>query len=114
MRGTLQVDRELWDDDIPNPDVRTTYEYIINVAVRLKETCSLAQAELLKAQEIQKSYYDMAKMRTLQPDQKCFALLPTATNKLLAQLKDPYEFLERLSGFYYITLVDRKRKRLHI
>ena len=115
VRGPLQVLRELWDDDLPNPDVRTTYEYVINLSDRLKETCSLAQAELLKAQEVQKSYYDKkAKLRTLQPGQKCLVLLPTAHNKLLAQWKGPYEILERASEVNYIVLIDGKRKRLHV
>ena len=39
MRGPIQVFRELSDDDVLNPDVPTTYEYVIDLADRLKETC---------------------------------------------------------------------------
>lgn len=44
----------------------------INLADRLKETCGLAQAELLEGQEVKKSYDDKkAKLRTVHPGQKC-------------------------------------------
>ncbi|XP_063847238.1 uncharacterized protein LOC135092552 [Scylla paramamosain] len=115
VRGPLQVLRELWDEDVPSPEVRTTYEYVINLAGRLRETCRMAKEELLKAQEVQKAHYDRnARLRTLQPGQECLVLLPTAHNKLLAQWKGPYEVLERVSDLNYVVLIDGKRKRLHI
>lgn len=89
VRGPLQVLRDLREDDVPNQGVRTTYEYVINLADRRKETWSLARAELLKANEVQKSYCDKkAKLCTLQPGQRCLVLL------LTAQWKGPYAILE--------------------
>lgn len=43
VRLLLQVLRYLWDDDVSSSDARTTYEYVINQADRLKETCIIAQ-----------------------------------------------------------------------
>ncbi len=85
MRGPLQVLRELWDEDVPSPEVRTTYEYVINLAGRLRKTCRMAKELLLNAQEVQKAHYDRnARLCTLQPGQEGLVLLPTAHNKLLA------------------------------
>lgn len=36
VHGLLQVLRELWVDDVPNPDVSITYEYVISLANLLK------------------------------------------------------------------------------
>ncbi len=47
VRGPLQVLRELWDEDVPSPEVRTTYEYVINLAGRLRETWCIAKEELV-------------------------------------------------------------------
>ena len=46
------------DDDVPGPEVRTTYEYIIHLNDRLKDTCRIAKEELMKTLEVQKGYYD--------------------------------------------------------
>ena len=53
--------RELWDDDVPDPDVKTTYQYVLDLEDRLRETCSLAREELVKAREVQKAYYNKHK-----------------------------------------------------
>ena len=85
VRGPLQVLWELWDGVDPDPDVQMTYEYVLNLSERLKTTLELARQELVKAQEVQKSYFDKkAKLRVFQPGDKCLILLPTSHNKLLA------------------------------
>ena len=107
--------RELWDDEVPDPEVKTTYEYVIDLENRLKETCNLAKEELLKAREVQKGYYDRkCKLRRLSVGDRCLVLLPTATNKLLAQWKGPYSVTEKVNDLNYILLVDGQPKRFHI
>ncbi|XP_063879460.1 uncharacterized protein LOC135110819 [Scylla paramamosain] len=72
VRGPLQVLRELWDEDVPSLEVSTTYEYVMNLAGRHRETCRMAKEEVLKAQEVQKAHYDRnARLRTLQAGQEC-------------------------------------------
>ena len=46
MRGPMQVLRELWTKDIENPQVRTTYQYVLDLRERLESTVSLAQQDL--------------------------------------------------------------------
>ena len=115
VRGPLQMVRELWDDDVPDPDVKTTYQYVVELGDRLRETCNLAKEELLKARDVQKAYYDRkCKLRKFSVGDKCLVLLPTASNKLLAQWKGPYEVLEKVNDLNYRLMVDGQPKRFHI
>ena len=115
VRGPLQMLRELWDDQLPDPEVKTTYEYVVDLGDRLKETCELAKQELLKARDVQKAYYDRkSKLRKFCAGDKCLVLLPTASNKLLAQWKGPFEIREKVNDLNYILMVDGQPKRFHI
>ena len=52
----------------------------------------IAQEELLKSRKKNKTLYDRrAKRREFQEGDKVLLLLPTNTNKLLMQWKEPYE-----------------------
>ena len=42
----MQVLRELWTKDIEDLQVRTTYQYVLDVRERLESTVSLAQQNL--------------------------------------------------------------------
>ena len=46
MCGPMQVLRELWTKDIEDPQVRTTYQYVLDLRERLESTVSLAQQNL--------------------------------------------------------------------
>ena len=90
VRGPLQLLRELWDDDVPDPEVRTTYQYVIDLSDRLRETCRVTKEEIVKTREVQKGYYDRkCRLRRFAVGNKCLVLLPIVSNKLLAQWKGP-------------------------
>ena len=115
VRGPLHVLRELWDDKPTDPEVKTTYQYVLDLSERLKDTCNLAKQELLKAREVQKKFYDRrTKLRKFAVDEQVLVLLPTATNKLLAQWKGPYKVLERVNDLNYILSIDNQPRRFHI
>lgn len=115
VKGPLCLLRELWDGDIPDPEVKTTYQYVLDLEDRLRETCQLAREELVKAREVQKAYYDKkTKLRKFSGGDECLVLLPTVSNKLLAQWKGPYEVLEKKNDLNYTLSVDGKPKRFHI
>ncbi|XP_076036800.1 uncharacterized protein LOC143022464 [Oratosquilla oratoria] len=114
VRGPLQVLRELWDEEEPDLAVKTTYAYVLDLAERLRETCEVAKQELLKAKEVQKSYYDKkTKLRIFEEGDQCFLLLPIA-HKLLSQWQGPFEVVKRLSDLNYIVKVGPDQKRFHI
>ncbi|XP_042865110.1 uncharacterized protein LOC122248852 [Penaeus japonicus] len=115
VRGPLQILRELWDDNAEDAEVKSTYTYVIDLANRLQSTCELAKQELLKAQEVQKAYYDKkTKVRQFKVGDKCLLLLPTSHNKLLAQWKGPYDIVDRISDHNYVVQVGNQHKRFHI
>ena len=115
VRGPLTVLRDVWDGNNPSPEVKTTYQYVMDLEERLKATCQIAKEELQKAQALDRRYYDAkAKARTFRPGEKCLILLPTSTNKLLAQWLGPYEIVEVCSPLTYKVDADGVIKKLHI
>lgn len=115
VRGPLTVLRDIWDGGNPTAEVRTTYQYVLDLEQRLQATCQLAKTELLKAQALDCKYYDAkAKKRRFQVGDKCLVLLPTSTNKLLAQWTGPYEVVEVCSPLTYKLDVKGVAKRMHI
>ncbi|XP_076057222.1 uncharacterized protein LOC143034759 [Oratosquilla oratoria] len=113
VRGPLQVLRELWEEE-PDPAVKTTYAYVLDLAEQLRETYEVTRQELLKAKEVQQSYYDKkTKLRILEEGDQCL-LLPTAHNKLLSQWQGPFEVVKRLSDLNCLVQVGPDQKRIHI
>ena len=53
--------KELMTSEKVKPEVKTTYEYVLDLKDRLQSTCELAQIELQKSQIRQKKYYDRKK-----------------------------------------------------
>ena len=75
----------------------------------------MAREELVKARAVQKGYYDRrCRLRKFAVGDKCLVLLPTASNKLLATWKGPYEVKERINDLNYILMVEGQRKRFHV
>ena len=84
VRGPMQVLRELWTKDIKDPQVRTTYQYVLDLRERLESTVSLAQQNLQNMSKKCKKYCNRkSRRRHLQVGSKVLVLLPTKTNKLL-------------------------------
>ena len=54
----MAILRELWTDEVEDEEVRSTYDYVINLRKRLEHTCELAMKILQKVQGKQKVYYD--------------------------------------------------------
>ncbi|KAL5517922.1 hypothetical protein EMCRGX_G003566, partial [Ephydatia muelleri] len=62
--------------------------------------------------ETQKRWYDRnAREKTLEPGDKVLVLLPTSSNKLLAQWQGPYTVEKRVSDVTYQVDMSNKRKR---
>jgi len=110
-RGPMSILRELMTSEKVEPEVKTIYEYVLDLKDRLQTTCELAQIELQKSQIRQKKYYDSkTKVRTFEKGDEVFVLLPTDSNKLLLQWKGPFEILEKVTGDdYRVQLVGRTK-----
>ena len=102
VRGPMAILRELWSEEIPDDQVSSTYQYVIDLRERLEQTCKLAHENLRKAQGKQKAYYDRrAKSQRFNVGDKVLLLLPTNSNKLLLQWKGPFEVTEVLNRMDY-------------
>ena len=45
VRGPMSILKELWTEDIEEPEVKTTYQYVIDLRDKIEATCQLAQEE---------------------------------------------------------------------
>ncbi|GFO27802.1 Zinc finger protein [Plakobranchus ocellatus] len=114
VRGPMHILRELWTKEIEEPDVKSSYEYILNLRERLDDTLKIAREELEKAQGWQKHYYNRtAKRRKFSVEEKVLVLLPTDSNKLLMQWKGPFEIVAIVGINDYRINMGGKEKTFH-
>ena len=86
--------------------------YVLSIQEKLTKMAELLD-NLEKAQEKQKKCYDLnAREQSLEVGEKVLVLLPTSTNKLLAQWQGPYEVVKKISKVVYQVEMRNKRKRL--
>ena len=114
VRGPMSILREMMTNEKVEPEVKTTYEYVLNLKDRLQSKCELAQIELQKPQIRQKKYYDRkTKVRTFAKGDEVLVLLQTDSNKLLLKWKGPFEILERDRGDDYRIQLAGSTKTFH-
>ncbi|GFN86556.1 Zinc finger protein [Plakobranchus ocellatus] len=114
VRGPMHILRELWTKEIDEPDVKSSYEYVLNLRERLNDTLKIAREELEKAQGRQKHYYDRtAKRRKFSVGEKVLVLLPTDAIKLLMQWKGPFQIVATVGINDYRINMGGKEKTFH-
>ena len=115
MRGPLAILRELWTNEKVEPEVKTTYQYVLDLKNKLQYTCELVAEALEKSAEKYKKYYDKGKkVRRLQVGDKVLILLPTDKNKLMMQWKGPYQVVSRFNDNDYRVQVKDRVKSYHV
>ena len=115
VRGPMSILRELWTNEQFDEEVKTSYEYVLDLRNRIADTCEIARQELSKSQAIHKEHFDKsAKPRSLEVGHKVLLLLPLESNKLLLQWKGPFQVLERKGLNDYAIDFNGKRKVFHI
>ena len=91
VRGPLAILKELWTDEIVEPETKTTYHYVLDLQDRFQQTYDLARTELQKSLTRYKSHYDKhATPRKFVVGDKVLLTLPTDNNKLLINWKGPF------------------------
>jgi len=55
----MSILKEIWTKEGTDPEVKTTYQYVLDLQNRLQQTCEVAREELERAQGRQKKYYDV-------------------------------------------------------
>ena len=116
VRGPLDVLRESWEADSCGGE--SVVSYILAIREKLEKMTELVQENLSQAQKQRKARYDQnARSREFQPGDQVLVLLPTSTNKLVAQWRGPYAVVQHLGKVNYETeMADKQKKKriLHI
>ena len=114
VRGPMTILRELWSKDISDPEIKSTYQYVIDLREKLEDTCKMAKENLERASRRYRTYFNRkAKDRNMSVGEKVLVLLPTSNNKLLLQWKGPYQIVEKFGKMDYKIHVDGKLKTFH-
>ena len=115
VRGPMSILKELWTEDIEEPEVKTTYQYVIDLRDKIEATCQLAQEELAKVQGRNQKYYNRkAKPKDLKIGDMALLLLPTEHNKLMLHWRGPFRVVDKIGEVdYRIEMPTGKIKTFH-
>ncbi|KAL3875347.1 hypothetical protein ACJMK2_033305 [Sinanodonta woodiana] len=92
IRGHMRILRELLSGDVADGEVKTTYQYVVDLRERLESTCRMAHDELVKSGRKYAKYYNRGtRSRKFDVGDRVLVLLPTSRNKLLVQWKGPFK-----------------------
>ena len=92
VRGPMTILKELWTKEISDPELRSTYEYVVDLRERLELTCELVKRNMEQASRKQAQMYN---------GEKVLLFLPTKANTLLMHWKGLYEVLEKVDELDY-------------
>ena len=110
VRGPLDVIRETWEATEGTDE--SVVSYILSTQERLQSMMQVVEKNVTKAQSRQKQWYDKgARLREFQKGDPVLVLLPTSSNKLLAQWQGPYQVIERTGKVTYKVDMHDKWKR---
>jgi len=83
VRTPMTLLKRIWTDEDEDPEVKTWYQYVVDLRDRVEETCKMAKEQLAKVQVRNQKYYNKrTRDRKLQVGDSVLLLLPTERNKL--------------------------------
>ena len=113
VRGPLDILRETWEGNESQNE--SVVSYVLSTREKLKQMVDCVHENLTKQQDRQKRWYDAkARMREFKPGDLVLVLLPTSTNKLLAQWQGPYQIVTRMGKLNYMLDMHDRRKRQRV
>ena len=111
----VQILKELWTKETDVSEVKTSYQYVLELRERLDDTMKIALEELKRSQSKNKRlYYWWTKRRAFQVGDKVLILLPTDNNKLLLQWRGPFVVERCGNGNNYEVEVNKRTKTYHV
>jgi len=114
VRGPLSVLRDLWEDTTMRDDVRSSFQYVIELKDKLEECAKIAAQNAEISSSKFKSYFDLKSQdRKFSPGEEVLVLLPDNQNKLLMSWSGPYTVLECRNKVNYLIDEGGKQKLLH-
>jgi len=108
--------KRIWKDEDKDPEVKTLYQYVVDLRDRVEETCKLAKEELAKLQVRNQKYYNRrTRDRKLHVGDSVLLLLPTERNKLALAWRGPYKVVGIVGDIdYRVEVSPEKVKTYHI
>ena len=115
VRGPTEILYELWTKEGQPEEVRTSYQYVLELKDRLSSTMELVKENLSRDQKRQKSYFDRrTRVRHLKEGDQVLILLPTTQDKLTMRWSGPYPVVGERSKLDYWIQIGTKRKLFHL
>ena len=118
VRGLLDVVKEAWESEQAERSFadKCVASYVLSIQDKMSQMAEPVHANMEKAEETQKRWYDLkSRDRKLKEGDKVLVLLPTSTDKLLAQWQGPYVVQKKINDVnYQIDLGSKKRNRFHV
>ena len=116
VRTPMTLLKRIWTGEDEDLEVKTAYQYVIDLRDKVEETCELAKSELAKIQTRNKNYYDRrTRERKLNVGDSVLLLLPTERNKLTLAWRGPYKVVGVVGEVdYRIEINNGKVKTYHI
>ncbi len=114
VRGPMSILRDLWSEKDIEDNVKTTYQYVLDLRERLEKTCEIAHENLKSASKKYAKYYNRkTRSRQYAVADQVLVLLPTDNNKLLLRWKGPYPITEVVNEWDYRVDMGGKLKTFH-
>lgn len=113
VRGPLDILKHSWEASKKSTD--SVVSYVLTMQERLSKLRELVTENLENARQTQKRWN--ARTREFHPGDQVLVLLPTSTNKLLAEWCGPYPIVRQISPVNYeIEMAHRRKKKriLHV
>ena len=54
----MAILRELWTKEVPDSEVKSTYQYVVDLQERLEKTCEVTRTNLEKSSRRYSKYYN--------------------------------------------------------
>ena len=114
VRGPMTILRELWTENIEDEEIKTTYQYVIDLREKMEKVIEVAQENLKNASKRYKKYFDVkAKARTFDKGDKVLLLLPTKANKLQLKWQGPFEIIRKNGENNYVIEIGKVQRTYH-
>ena len=113
VRGPQDILRETWESHPSSPE--SVISHVLLMQEHLSKLQDLVKTNLEQSQAAQKTWYDQnARSRTFDPGDQVLILLPSSTNKLLAEWQGPYPITRRVGKVNYEVKMAGRRKQKRI
>ena len=115
VRGPLFLLKEGLIDENCDPEAVPVTEHVLKMREQIKNFMSISNSNESDSKMKQKTYYDKnCRKRIFKPGDKVLLLLPTSSNKLLAEWRGPFEIVRKLNSVDYMIRIGDKERVFHV